>query len=445
MSNRVKKVKHIVINASNIKKIKNDHNKNDNNNQPSNNNPPTNTRLPLTQQQMETSSYRLSLVRNNAINNRFVETEIKESFCTSFFRDNPEMLDTRPPSIKLYEYYEKLGLYIDNNSVQSKATYQKNRKVKINSDDIIKFNNDVKYSHSDNFSLMSYQRYVHTNFYNRMRKPHPAIRHLNEAQKIQEKILNISNPRNPSKYSPSSIEKSSRTSRKASPSSIRSKRRSIYKHQEYDQQLSVKADGYHLNEEAEKEIDDEISIEFSNAYLMLAMDDSTSSSAKSKYTKNAIISLSKFIEESDNTNSESNNDHLKLRKDLAQARLLYVQKKFEESARYYENVLFSITNTSTNENESKTSKSDKKSSYDIQFKDENKGLNEAVKLDELEETADLKIEAAENIKMIIKGQFNAIKEKEKMLKIAKFAFKNLKMKKTKFTRFLIKKKCRKDI
>ena len=454
MSHKEKKVKRIVINASNTKKINNDHNKNGNNQSNPNQNFPTHLRLPLSQQQMETSSYRLSRVRNDDFSNRFVENEIKESFCFSFFRDNPDMLDTRPPSVKLFEYYEKLGIPIDTIRAQNKG-YQKNGKIKVNSDDIIKFNNDVKYSHSDNFSLISYPFDLPTNFtrkekiqllsqmiplelivhgkdsfellrahimiayyYNTTRKPQPAIRHLNEARKIQGKVTDTSNSKNSSKLSPSTISKSSRMSRKTSPSSIKSQKKIISRQHEYNQKESVSSDDFYQNKEIEKEIDDEISIEFSNAYLMLAMNNSTSSSSKSIYIKNAIISLSRFVDQSENNNDNSQhlNDHLILRKDLAYARLLFVQKKYEESAKIYENILFNNTNSSNNENESKTSKNDRNDLYNHQIKNDQKIINEAVKLDELIESADLKIEAAENINMIIKNQFNIIKEKRRKIR-----------------------------
>lgn len=453
MSSREKKVKRIVISASNIKKSNNDDLKNNcNNKQIARESGNTNTQSHFTVQQMQTSRYRLSRVRNNLSNNRAIESEFKETFCSKYFKNNPDMLDTRPPSIKLIEYYEKLGINDDKRISQDRTVISENIKFKINNDEICKFDIREKHNNQDNISfsctslssdfsssftrkekiqllsqMLPLETMVHginsfenlrahvllAHFYNRTNKPQPAIRHLNEAQKIQLKIFKVSKQDDLTVLSPTAPSRSSKTSRKTSPSSIRSRKRSPNKQQECDSQFSNQIGFFNLTEEQENDVDDEISIEYANAHLMIAMDHSTPASSRSKHIQDATINLSRFNDQLINNqdNVSQKNDHLIYQKNLAKARLLFLQKKFDDSAKYFDSVLTNIDNLSNSnnpENESKSSKSYQKEKKII--------LNEAVKLDELEESAGIKIEAAENIKMIIRSQMNIIKATGRTIK-----------------------------
>lgn len=327
MNSQDKKVKRTVITAKNTKTSKEDGNHDQNTNK---------NKTYFTQKQIESSIYRLSRVKNNIGSNRTFEKEIQEPFSSSFFRDHPEMLDMRTPSEKLTEYYSKFNQNTESSNQKNKLT--KIEQIKLLSQIIIL----EEMVHGINSFDVLKVHVMLASLYNRTHKPEPAKRHLENAKQIQQELQQI-------EMAESKLSK--------------------------NHQISNQKSESNYTKEDERAIIDEIAIEYANSILLITK---SKSGNATKNLTNVILSLSSFDETS---NLE---DWLIGRKNLAQARLLFLQQKFEESFKAYEKVL-SIY--------SKNVKITRRPKKDHE-------------IEQIEEFADLKLESAENLSMIIQRQMN---------------------------------------
>ena len=70
----------------------------------------------ISQKEIDSAAHRLSRLPDKFNANRAVQAEKQEPYCVSFFRNNPEAVDLRPPAEKLQELEEKAEIDLEPSS-----------------------------------------------------------------------------------------------------------------------------------------------------------------------------------------------------------------------------------------------------------------------------------------------------------------------------------------